>query len=166
MNDDRLQRLVDKDAIRDVIYRYCRGLDRMDKELAYSVFLPDCQVEYFDVFEGSGHGFIDWVWETHAEFERHAHQISNCLIEVDGDSATSEAYVTVTLWTLPGEDGKQLEIVSRNRYVDNWRRAGDGWAIAHRQCIADLQTIAPLTRGDVNAESRRDTQDASYRLFG
>jgi hypothetical protein len=39
------------------------------------------------------------------------------------------------------------------------------WAIDHRTHILDMQTIHELTRGDVNQQSRRDPQDASYPLL-
>jgi hypothetical protein len=37
--------------------------------------------------------------------DRHSHQSNNVLIEVDGDTAISEAYVTVSLWALANKQG-------------------------------------------------------------
>src|SRR2546423_5558199 len=100
MSDEKLETLVAKQAITEVIYRYCRGLDRMDRDLAVSVWHPGGAADYGDdMYVGTGEGFIDWVWKQHALFERHSHQITNILIEVDVDSerAVSESYVTVAL---------------------------------------------------------------------
>jgi hypothetical protein len=36
-----MARVIARQAIRDVLSRYCRGLDRMDKAMAYSVFHAD-----------------------------------------------------------------------------------------------------------------------------
>ena len=94
MSDSTLQSLLDRDAIRDVLSRYCRGLDRMDRPLADTVWHPEGTALYEGIFEGTGAGFLDWVWEAHANMDRHSHQITNVLIELDGDRATSEAYVS------------------------------------------------------------------------
>src|SRR5438477_89804 len=40
MTNDELETLAAKQAITEVIYRYCRGLDRMDRALALSVWHP------------------------------------------------------------------------------------------------------------------------------
>ena len=160
-----IEDVIAKQSIRDVLSNYCRGLDRMDKPLAYSVFFDDATAVYFDMYEGSGHGFIDWVWDAHATMQRHSHQINNVLVKVDGDTATSEAYVTVTLWTLPDEHGAQNEIVGRGRYLDRWQHRDGRWAIIERQHVMDLHTVHALVAGPVNEQSRRDTEDPSYRLI-
>ena len=126
-DSETLETLIAKQAIRDALSRYCRGLDRMDREMAEDVWHADGTADYLGIFEGTGHGFIEWVWEAHAAMDRHSHQITNVLVELDegGERATSEAYVTVTLWTLPDENGVQNEIVGRGRYLDRWsKRAG------------------------------------------
>lgn len=154
-----------KQAIYEVLCNYCRALDRMDKALAYSVWHADGAALYHDFYQGSGHGFVDWVWQAHAALERHSHQIANHLIRVEGDTAKSETYITVTLWTLPDADNKQLEIIGKGRYLDRWSRRNGVWAIDHREYIQDMQTIAQLQRGEVNKLSARDSSDPSFRLF-
>ena len=157
------QTVADKLAIRDVLSRYCRGLDRMDKAMAYSVFSADCSAHYYDMFEGSGHGFIDWAWEVHANMSRHSHQITNALIEVDDSSAVSESYVTVVLWT-----NAQVpdEITCRGRYLDRWQKRADSWQIVAREHILDTQSTNGIPNAEaVNQQSRRDTADPSFKLF-
>ena len=165
MSDDPLRALLDRQAIRDVLSRYCRGLDRMDKEMAYAVWHPDGTAFYDGIFEGTGHGFVDWVWEAHAQMERHSHQITNVLIELDGDRATSEAYVTVALWTLPDAEGRQQELVGRGRYLDRWERREGSWAIAHRIHLLDLSSSFPLGHAEVSDGSRRDSADLSFEFI-
>ena len=164
MENSALQTLVDKQAIRDVLSCYCRGLDRMDLDMARRVWWGGGTANYVGMFEGTGHGFIDWVWEAHAGMERHSHQITNVLIELDaaGKQATSEAYVTVVLWTLPDDDGQQMELVGRGRYLDRWSKRGDVWAIDHRVHLLDLSSAFPLQRADVSEGSTRDVRDLSF----
>lgn len=163
MNEARVQELADKIAIRDVLSRYCRGLDRMDRDMARSVFTERASARYYGIYEGSGHGFVDWVWDAHAAMDRHSHQISNALIEVCGDTAVSESYVTVVLWTRPPE---QTELTVRGRYLDRWTREDGQWRIREREHIVDTQSVngVPVPAG-VSHESVRDPADPSFRLF-
>jgi hypothetical protein len=155
-----------KQEITEVIYRYCRGLDRMDRDLALSVWHADGTADYGAMYTGTGPGFVDWVWQAHAGFDRHSHQISNVLIEVTGDRATSESYVTVALWSRPDAE-HVVEIIGRGRYVDRWSRRDGRWAVDHRQYIHDFQTIAelPATATDTSSASSRDRSDPSYAVL-
>jgi hypothetical protein len=155
---------ADKLAIRDVLSRYCRGLDRMDKTMARSVFSADAPAHYYDMYQGTGHGFVDWAWEIHAGMERHSHQISNVLIDLDGDSARSESYVTVALWLRKGND--IVEIVCRGRYLDHWQKRDQQWLIVERKHVLDMQSTNGIPDADApNKESARDESDPSFEIF-
>lgn len=165
MLEDEMRVLLDQQALRDVLSRYCRGLDRMDKEMACAVWHEGGTAFYDGIFEGTGHGFIDWVWEAHAAMERHSHQITNVLCEIDGDRATSESYVTVVLWTRPDQQGQQYELVGRGRYLDRWSRGDGRWAIDHRIHLLDQSSSFLLNRADVSAGSTRDLHDLSFEYI-
>lgn len=162
-----IDELIAKQAITEVIYRYCRALDRMDRELALSVWHDDGVADYGPMFNGTGAGFIDWVWQAHQGFAMHSHQITNVLVEVDlgADRAASEAYVTVTLRT-PAVDGTATEIVGRGRYVDRWSRRAGRWAIDQRRYLHDIQTVATVAAGaDSEVTGRRGRDDPSYAVL-
>ena len=53
MSDQRLHTLFAKQEIRDVLSRYCRGLDRMDKEMAYSVWHEGATADYYGIYKGT-----------------------------------------------------------------------------------------------------------------
>jgi hypothetical protein len=165
MSGKDYETLIARQEIYDVLCRYCRGLDRMDKEMAYSVWHEDGTALYHDMYEGTGHGFVDWVWQAHEPMERHSHQIANSLIQIDGENATSETYVTVVLWTNPDQEGKQTEIIGKGRYLDAWSKREGKWAITHREHIYDMESINPLNRGNVGNASRRDSGDPSFGLL-
>jgi hypothetical protein len=173
MTTDRtraVDELLAKQAITEVIYTYCRALDRMDRALASSVWHEDAVATYPGMHEGTGEGFLDWVWPVHAAMERHSHQITNILIEVDVDAGTavSESYVTVALRTLVG-DGRARDIVSRGRYLDRWSVRDGRWAIDHRRFVGDIGQVHDVDlAGDiaVTSAARRDPTDPSYEVFG
>jgi hypothetical protein len=165
MSDKRIREMIVKQEIRDALSRYCRGLDRMDKEMADSVFHPEATALYYGIYEGTGHGFVDWVWDAHSTMQCHSHQITNVLTEVEEDTAVSEAYVTVVLWTNPDESGKQMEIIGRGRYLDRWAKRGGRWAIAHRVHVLDMQTLHELVKGPISDESARNESDPSFAFI-
>lgn len=163
MNRSPIDDLLEKSAIRDALSRYCRSLDRMDKAMAYEVFATDSSAHYYDIYQGTGHGFIDWVWEAHSAMESHSHQITNVLIELDGAQAVSEAYVTVVLQQQRPSGG--AEIQCRGRYLDRWAKQDGRWRIVEREHVIDTQSEIPLPAPQKSAESRRDQMDASFRFL-
>jgi hypothetical protein len=134
---DPLEELVAKQAITEVLHRYCHALDRNDRSAAGTVWHPGGTAQYEGIFEGTGEGFLDWVFDVHATFERTSHQVTNVLIALDGDRATSETYVTVCL------RATATDIVDRGRYVDAWSCRDGRWAIDERRFIGDIQQILP-----------------------
>jgi SnoaL-like domain len=171
MSETSVDVLAAKQAITEVLYHYCRGLDRMDRAMALSVWHPDGTADYGEIYLGTGHGFVDWVWPVHAAMATHSHQITNVLIEVgrDGDSAVSEAYVTAAVRTNP-QDGQTTDFVARGRYLDRWSRRSGTWAIDHRQYVDDLTEVHRFPVAEVGDGSAsvggRDRDDPSYALFG
>ena len=166
MGDQRLEQLLAKQEITEVIYRYCRAMDRIDRDLAMNVWHPDGTACYEDVFDGSGGEFVDFVSKLHEErFVSHSHQVTNILIDVEGDRAASESYLTVVLRTR-AEDARG-EVQARGRYLDRWSRRDGRWAIDHRVYVHDLsesRTVGhPFPAGHL---SQRGTGDASYDYLG
>jgi hypothetical protein len=170
-----------KQAITEVIYRYCRALDRMDRELADSVWHPDGTADYGPTFQGPAAGLLDCLWSNHAKLLGHSHQVTNILIEVRGDRAGSEAYVTGTLWNR-SDSGVLTHMVALGRYLDRWSRRDGVWAIDHRRFVYDLAySSPPPTPGDAHGDgltrlatqrdprhtaARRDREDPSYSVIG
>lgn len=170
MPDPAFEALLAKQAITEVVYGYCRGLDRMDRELALSTWHDGGTADYGPMFNGTGTGFIDWVWKAHEAFTAHSHQITNVLIDVDleHDRAVSESYVTVAL-RMPSHNGSVVDIVGRGRYVDRWSRRDGRWAIDHRHFVDDFQAVYPMAATDAtdgsSATGRRGPDDPSYAVL-
>lgn len=158
-----VRQLVDKDQIRDQIYNYCRGLDRMDKPLALSVWHPDATVE-MPGFKGSGPEWIDSAWRTHERIHSHTHQMTNILINLDGAKATSETYFISSLHAEPTATSATTRLI-RGRYLDRWSKRGGRWAMDHRQIIVDFSTVENATGPNGASAGRRDRTDPSYRYF-
>lgn len=170
--------LAAKQAITEVIHRYCRAMDRMDIELARSCWHPGGTDDHSPLFAGTAEGFIEWVWRLHAEMELTRHVVSNTLIELDGDRAGAESYWTVTLRLR--KDGELYDVIGGGRYVDNFERIDGRWAIRHRQSLHDWDRVekvaVTMASGEPMLEpnnpevepkiSARDRTDYSYRVIG
>jgi hypothetical protein len=134
---DSLEVLAAKQAITEALFRYCHGVDRLDRDLA-NIWHPDGQAIYTGMFEGTGAEFVDWVLPVHEACEATSHQVTNMLIEVDGDRATSETYVHACV-RAGGND-----VTVWGRYADEWSQRDGRWAVDVRRTTIDVQRIDPV----------------------
>lgn len=167
--DDAIRMLLDREAIRDQLYRYCRAVDRGDRELMRSVYHPDA-TDHHGVFEGPAAEFVELdVDRVVPGLVLTQHLIGNVLIDLDGDVAHVESYVYAS-HRLAQPDGEQ-ELVIWGRYLDRFERRAGAWKIAHRQCVFDGMRSGQANV-DWNGEwtrnfrpcGRRDRQDPLYQL--
>lgn len=134
-----IEELGAKQAITEVIYRYCRGMDRMDRELTLSCWHPGGTDDHAPLYSGTAEGFVDWLWPVHAAMLVTRHVVTNSLIELDGDQAGAETYWSVTL-RVPYE-GAIHDILGGGRYLDRFECIDGIWAIRHRQSILDWERV-------------------------
>ncbi len=160
---EALQGLADRQAITDLLYRYCRSMDRIDAELGYSIWHEDATADYEGYYQGSGRGFIDAACATHRRAVAHSHQISNIIIELDGDRAGSETYATGTLRLMKRDQLRQLTMWVR--YIDQWSRRNGRWGIDKRTQITDFDEIRDITAVSKQERTRRDRNDPSYAVL-
>ncbi|MBW1685617.1 MAG: nuclear transport factor 2 family protein [Deltaproteobacteria bacterium] len=162
--DALLKQLLDKQAITEQLYHYCRGVDRMDSALTRACWHVDGTADYVGMFQGTADALLDWMWEVHTGMQAHSHQMTNILIELNGDQAASETYVTVVLRT---RGDAALDIFVRGRYLDRWSRRDGVWAIDHRIHVPDHATTLPVPEHTpAEAAGARARSDPSYQLFG
>ena len=166
MNDPRLQAFLDKQEIRDVLARYCRGIDRLDSDLIASVYHEDAYDDH-GTFKGNGKEFAKSVVVGLARFERTMHTIANCLIEVDGDTATAETYC-IAYHRTKAADGPQEDFLAGVRYIDRLERRSEGgpWLIARRVVVMEWTRFDPIVRQweatDAFTRGVRDRTDLVY----
>jgi hypothetical protein len=169
-----------KQAITELLHRYCRAMDRMDRELALSCWHPGGTDEHTPLFSGLGRDFVDWVWTIHEPMILQRHVLTNILIEVEGDDAWSESYWTVLL-RIERETGI-VDLWSGGRYIDHHRCIEGGWAFQHRRSVHDWDHVLPLSMTMANFPgpplvlpdapdaplfpATRNSQDPSYRALG
>lgn len=159
-----LRELLDRQQITEALYTYCRAVDRVDRELGYSIWNDGAEVDYGKaIFVGSARGVIDHICDSHLLGIAHSHQIANIIIRLDGDRAASEAYVNSAMRMMQGE--QLLQVNTRGRYLDRWSRHQRRWGIDRRVFVADLNDVQPVEAGPVPPTLRLDRSDPSYAHF-
>ena len=162
----QIQNLSDRQAIYDCLVRYCRGMDRLDRELILSAYHRDA-IDDHGLFVGGPGEFADFFIGFHREHQHSTnHIISNHYVELEGDTAHCETY-----WTYAGmnREGVRLTVMG-GRYIDRMERRDGRWAIARRRCLTDwsgepdASGLSPevfdmLQSSGTNA---RDKNDSSY----
>ena len=87
------EQMADRLAIQDVLFKHSRGVDRADATMLKSAYWPEAEVAYGS-FNGNAHEFCDILPEGIKRYMATHHQVSNISIDVVGDEAVVESYVT------------------------------------------------------------------------
>jgi SnoaL-like domain len=141
---DAIQRLLDKQAIAEVLYRRARASDRSDPELAHACYHPGA-TERHGAFDGEAAEFIDIVSWTRTRpgspVVGMQHLITNILADfANPDAAFVESYHVAYCQMTSG-----LDAAIGGRYLDRFERRDGRWAIAHRDVIFDWSRVEPET---------------------
>jgi hypothetical protein len=150
--------------IRDALARYCRAMDRIDDDLADSIWHAGATVNYEPgIYRGSAHDFVRWVHAFHETVDTTIHRIANITVRIRGTHAGSEAYGHVILVQRAGDGGTVDIRHSFGRYIDRWSFRDDRWAIDHREYRRDFGYSA--TGEATQAAGSRDRTDVSYEIL-
>lgn len=162
----RLQLLEDREAIRQVMYAYARGADRLDRELVEAAYHPDAFDDH-GTFTGDRDTAVDVIVSNPSGAPVGMHHLGNMLIELDGDTANVETYFLAC--KAMEVDGVAQTSVRAGRYLDRFERRDGTWRIAHRVVVDDWSRLdaapspAPGLAGRVHPGAR-DRTDRSYQL--
>ena len=161
IDEAALQRLLDKEAIREASLKYTRGIDRHDDEILRQAFHPDARDDHGD-YIGGPEGLIQYTKSMHSDnWKVHHHFVSNMTIELDGDVAHCETYFFVTL--ARHEGGTDIGI---GRYLDRFEKRAGKWAVADRICLVEWNALIPEQEGIFDSDSfvsgTWDKSDPSY----
>ncbi|MFN0094076.1 MAG: nuclear transport factor 2 family protein [Dehalococcoidia bacterium] len=142
MTNPEIDALLAERDIRHLIFRYCRGIDRLDFELVESVFWPDARLRY-----GAEQSPAEFAAGGKLGLPLYAltqHSVSNVIIEVDGDTAKGEAYCQARHRTAAKDGEPAKDFLWGGRYVDRYERRNGEWRISRRICVHEwtkLETV-------------------------
>jgi hypothetical protein len=148
------------------VYRYSRGVDRLDRAMLVSAYHPDA-IDDHGIFVGTAEEFADYFFAFHEkrQFSTH-HVIGNHVCEVTGDTAHAETYYLY----LSNNQYDPPVSMAAGRYIDRFECRGGRWAIAARKCVIEWdwdpgETVLPTEMIAAFAgvgQISRDRSDLSY----
>jgi hypothetical protein len=129
-----IRELADREAIRELMYRYGRGVDTVNLEMVLSTFDDPSNLI---VQTGSGpqdrhegRKAVEEFYKGRAAYNKTnrliRHRYKNPLIELSGDTATASVY-----WDEIREENNTL-IQGGGTYFDKLRRTDAGWKFSER----------------------------------
>jgi hypothetical protein len=174
--EKRLRLLEDRQAIHDVILRYCRGVDRSEPDLILSAFHDDAIDNHFGVVLPFREAIATLKAARSGDSPSNTtsmHNICNLLIELDGDVARCESYLIVIV-RIP-KDGGDIDWLHAGRYVDRFERRNGEWRIAYRTVVYDVERFDEVVPAPVGlsqasylnnaVRGKRGSGDFSYEIF-
>ncbi len=163
-----LRAVLDKDAIREIIYRYCHANDRRNWELLRSLYHPDGTDDH-GRFTGLASEFADYAAARQSEeLEITHHTVGSIAIELDGDAAAAESYMFGYHIFRSDDGGPAWLDVLGARLVDRFERREGRWAIASRVLVRDWRHRTRLqdpVGADEFVRGRVDHDDLAWGLF-
>ncbi|MEE3329886.1 MAG: nuclear transport factor 2 family protein [Myxococcota bacterium] len=161
---DALRELLDERAIRQVVLRYCRGIDRMDRELVRACYHPGAE-DHHGSFRGDVDAFIEWVWRLLEHYDSTMHLVGNLLVEFASPQvACVETYGTAFHRGDPEEAKRNL--VTGFRYIDRFERRDGDWRIAKRVATTEWARVdVPENWWPISDDLLSGTRDRSDPVY-
>lgn len=154
----RMQRLEDREAIHDLLVTYGRLLDKRDL-VGYSKLFAVDGVWEGGIGSAKGPEGIRQMLEKvyggrvqPGQYNSSYHIMSDFIIDVTGDTATSWSRWT---WIVEGADGKPGAQRS-GHYEDKLVREGGQWRFRHRLTITELPTAQKDTEAQIFRKDHRE----------
>jgi hypothetical protein len=155
-------------AIRGVVLRYCRGVDRLDLELVRSCYHPDA-TDSHGSFSGGVEDFLTWVERILRRYTMTMHYVANQLVESHGEHrARCESYGVAIHRSAGGEE--QGNLTTGFRFIDDFERRAGEWRIVRR--VATTEWVQVSREEDqwpvppTMLAGRRDRSDPVYAPWG
>lgn len=150
-----VQGLLDKQALYELVIRYCRAVDRADAELFLTCYHADAHDDH-GRFKGRPADFLAHLKLGTMDPKNGPvqHSISNAVFSIEGDVAYGECYFQTRSITPEGQS-----TASFGRYVDRFERRNGEWRITLRRCI--LEYARPGFDTSDFVPGRRDRDDPS-----
>lgn len=145
ISESQISELYAREAIRDVIFRYCRAADRGHLEGIRDCYWPD-GTDRHGIAEGPVENFLQWAAKAIEVTVRNIHQVHNILIEFKDGGAAVETYFSA-FDHRPNADGVMKLTSLKGRYVDWFVCRNDVWKVKDRIVVFDWVEDLPLPEG-------------------
>ena len=161
--DARLQDLLDRQDLADLVLRYCRCIDRRQFDKLRPLYHADARHDHGGMFQGNPADLIAWLSRTTPAAMVTHHFVGNMLFQVDGDRAEGEIY-TINTHRFPAATGAR-DYIASGRYLDRYERRNGVWRFSFRQRIADWTHEGAAQPAAMAAGLRAGATDGSDPSF-
>jgi hypothetical protein len=167
MMDPKLQALIDRQEILDVLYQYAHACDRSDEPRIADVYHPEARDNHGQ-YNGPGKKFAKVVCDGNRERDTMSHLMGQSQIRIDGDRAGAETYFNATIARMEGGERK-IDMMG-GRYIDKLERRDGRWRISDRICTCEWSMTLAIEnewqRGTGFVCGSYDESDPSYEFLG
>ena len=147
-----IDELSAREEIRDLLHRYCKGIDLKDWALVRACFADD-HVHRHSTFVGSPDEFIGFVSAVLGTIPATHHTIGNVhfAFSDDGQSVETEANFVAYHFIEAGHTegtpvptgGKATDWIVAGRYCDRMEKRDGRWLIVARKAYHDWERVDP-----------------------
>jgi hypothetical protein len=147
--EDDVRELVERQAIVDVIQKYCYYVDLQDFDtMVQEVFAADGTDHHGERVVEGRQAIRDWfVEEGTANLAATAHAITNVIVERDGEHARMRSLVTSWAWTHESADAGGLrpaDYALSVGYDDQLTKYPEGWRVDRRVVTRNGESIVAV----------------------
>jgi ketosteroid isomerase-like protein len=129
--------LEEKDAIRELMARYCFHFDNGEFDAWLDLFTPDGAFDLGTMGRFGGRESLQKFLKTLPLINgvpMMKHCLMNSIVSVSGDRATAQSYVVVV------RGGEHLAVSVAGRYNDQLAKTPNGWRFTERKVYFDLMS--------------------------
>ncbi len=139
--EEQITRLLDKQAITDLLYAYCNAADRHDNEKMRQLYHEDAIDDHGGFFKGPAMDFIDHLPDIQKSMRILHHNLTTMNIAIDGDYAEGEIYVLAFHQAL-NENDEPIDVLIGGRYLDKYEKRDGIWKFSYKAVLADWVKIS------------------------
>lgn len=173
IDQHKLQQLIDRQDISDLVHSYCNAADRQDHDKMRQLYHSDATDDHGAFFNGLAMDFIDQLPQIQQPMLILHHNITTLNIKLDGDYAEGEVYI-LAFHQIATDDGP-MDLLIGGRYFDRYQKRAGEWKFQHRSVVADWANLHPksqvnidnpIIKGSIIGDiGDRDPSYDFYRLF-
>lgn len=131
----KLQELLDKQALYELVCAYCNAVDRHDQAKLRELYHEDAIDEHGHFAKEPAKEFIDKLPQIQAPMEILHHNVTTVNFRFDGDKAEGEIYVIA--FHKVRERERTFDVLIGGRYFDKYEKRNGVWKFTHRSIVAD-----------------------------
>ena len=171
--DSKIQEILDKESIRELVYTYCRAADRHDNCLMRSLYHEDAYDDHGAFFKGKAMEFIDLLPEIQKSMGILHHNVTTHNIKLNGEQAEGETYI-IAFHQVLTEEGN-YDVLIGGRYFDKYEKRDGLWKFSSRAVDADWVyvndpskvnlTHSMIQGADIGSPDKKDPSYARLKLF-